>query len=77
MTMGGPPADMGRTPAQPRWVLRERREAASRDRGGEWGNDDNTWRVPTTTMTTMGPAVPGDGEIPPVMMGHHQQGQDQ
>jgi hypothetical protein len=28
-------------------------------------------------MTMMGPAVPGDGEIPPVMRGHHQQGQDQ
>jgi hypothetical protein len=71
--MGGLPAETGQTPAQPRWVPRERKEAASQDGGGEWGNDDNTWGVPTM----MGPAVPGDGEIPPVMRGYHQQGQDQ
>jgi hypothetical protein len=56
-----------------RQVPRECGEAAGWDGGGEWGNDDNTWGVPTMT----GPAVSGDGEIPPVMRGHHQQGQDQ
>jgi hypothetical protein len=76
-TMGEPPAETGQTPAQPRWVPRECGEAASQDGGGKWGNNNNTWGVPMTMMTMMGPAVPGDGEIPPVMRGHHQQGQDQ
>ena len=74
--MGGPPAEMGKTPAQTRWVPTECGEAASQDRGGEQGNNNNNR---TNCARRWGDTTDDEGPPPvrtrPTMTGKcHQQG---